>query len=179
MIVFGQVGEAMPTHAAYDDDFYTWTQEQARLLRDLPRATTLPNSLDLAHIAEEIEDMGKSELARVQSNLIQMLVHIIKLASSGPNAGPAGHWIDEIIAFRVNADAHFTPSMRQLINLDQLWKKARKRAADALSQYDQVPVQLPDECPFGLDELIGDETPLKTMVGRLVAIDVAKSLNQN
>jgi hypothetical protein len=169
----------LTVRAAYDEDFYLWSQEQARLLRDLPRATALPNSLDLAHIAEEIEDMGKSELARVQSNLIQMLAHIIKLASSRPNAEPFGHWIDEIIAFRVNADAHFTPGMRQLIDLEHIWRKARKRAADALSQSDQDPLQLPANCPFALDELIGDEIPLKTMVGRLVAINGGNNLDRN
>lgn len=47
----------MAERAAYDDDFYNWTQEQAALLRNLPRAVALPNAIDLAHIAKEIEDM--------------------------------------------------------------------------------------------------------------------------
>jgi len=44
----------------YEADFYAWTQEQARELRRLAR--TRPDvPLDLAHIAEEIQDLGKSE----------------------------------------------------------------------------------------------------------------------
>jgi Domain of unknown function DUF29 len=44
----------------YDEDFYAWTQQQAALLRRLPPAG---NELDLEHIAEEIEDLGRGSLA--------------------------------------------------------------------------------------------------------------------
>ena len=43
----------------YDDDFYAWTQEQAALLRRLPAVS---NRLDAELIAEEIEDLGRSEV---------------------------------------------------------------------------------------------------------------------
>ena len=44
----------------YETDFYAWTQAQAKELRRLARLR--PNAaLDLAHIAEEIRDLGKSE----------------------------------------------------------------------------------------------------------------------
>ena len=43
----------------YDEDFYAWTQEQAELLR---RGGAGANGLDIELIAEEIEDLGKSEL---------------------------------------------------------------------------------------------------------------------
>jgi hypothetical protein len=52
----------MPDGALYDDDFYAWTQEQAALLRRLP---VVSNRLDAEMIAEEIEDLGKSELDTV------------------------------------------------------------------------------------------------------------------
>jgi hypothetical protein len=44
----------------YESDFYAWTQAQAKELRRFAR--TRPNlPLDLAHLAEEIRDLGKSE----------------------------------------------------------------------------------------------------------------------
>jgi hypothetical protein len=44
----------------YETDSYAWTQAQAKELRRFAR--TRPNlPLDLAHIAEEIRDLGKSE----------------------------------------------------------------------------------------------------------------------
>ena len=44
----------------YEADFYAWTRQQALALRRFAR--TRPNlSLDLEHIAEQIQDLGKSE----------------------------------------------------------------------------------------------------------------------
>jgi hypothetical protein len=40
----------------YDGDIIAWANEQARLLR-----AGLFSQLDIEHIAEEIEDVGKSE----------------------------------------------------------------------------------------------------------------------
>src|SRR5215471_15258146 len=48
----------------YEEDFYAWTQQQAELLRRLP---TISNELDIEHIAEEIEDLGRSDLRAAQS----------------------------------------------------------------------------------------------------------------
>jgi len=48
----------------YDEDFYAWTQHQAALLRRLSPAG---NELDLEHIAEEIEDLGRSDLRAARS----------------------------------------------------------------------------------------------------------------
>ena len=42
----------------YDDDFYAWTQHQAQVLRSMP---VRDNRFDREHVAEEIEDLGKSE----------------------------------------------------------------------------------------------------------------------
>ena len=51
---------AMRAEQLYESDFYAWTQAQARELRRFAR--TRPNvPLDLAHLAEEIRDLGKSE----------------------------------------------------------------------------------------------------------------------
>lgn len=40
----------------HDTDFYRWTQDQAALLRALPRSS---NHLDIDNLAEEIEAMGE------------------------------------------------------------------------------------------------------------------------
>ena len=47
----------------YEADFLLWTERQAAELRALAHSCRdLPNALDLDHIAEEIEDLGRSEL---------------------------------------------------------------------------------------------------------------------
>jgi hypothetical protein len=46
------------TVSTYDKDFCAWTEEQARLLR-----TGRWQALDMTHLIEEIEDLGKRENA--------------------------------------------------------------------------------------------------------------------
>ena len=60
----------------YDTDILAWSQRQAAVLRDLAARRDLPNELDLDHVAEEIEDVGRSELNAVQSFIRLCLVHI-------------------------------------------------------------------------------------------------------
>jgi hypothetical protein len=60
-------------NTAYDSDYYAWTQAQAKLLRDGKLA-----ELDLGHLAEEIEDMGKSEKRALESRLEILLIHLLK-----------------------------------------------------------------------------------------------------
>jgi Domain of unknown function DUF29 len=57
----------------YDQDFYAWANEQARLLRagDMTQA-------DIEHIAEEIESIGKAEKRELVSRLDVLLMHLLK-----------------------------------------------------------------------------------------------------
>jgi hypothetical protein len=57
----------------YERDFCLWVEEQARLLRqrDLER-------LDVANLVEEIEDLGIGEKKAVKSNLVVVLLHLLK-----------------------------------------------------------------------------------------------------
>lgn len=59
--------------AAYDDDFYAWTIEQARHLR-----TGELTALDIENIAEEIECMGRRDKREIDSRLVALLVHLLK-----------------------------------------------------------------------------------------------------
>ena len=44
----------------YEDDFYTWTQEQAHYLR-----AGLFGAVDVNHVAEELEDVGNEQIHAV------------------------------------------------------------------------------------------------------------------
>jgi hypothetical protein len=63
----------MASGGTYKKDFYAWTKEQAALLR----AGRL-GELDVQHLIEEIEDMGKSERKELASRLEVLLVHLLK-----------------------------------------------------------------------------------------------------
>lgn len=57
----------------YKEDFYLWTEEQARL-----RRSGELSSIDAANIAEEIESMGRSDRRELKSRLIVLLTHLLK-----------------------------------------------------------------------------------------------------
>jgi hypothetical protein len=57
----------------YERDFYAWTNEQAALLR-----LGKWRKIDIEHIAEEIESMGRSEKRELLSRLTVLLQHLLK-----------------------------------------------------------------------------------------------------
>ena len=62
-----------PAASLYDQDFATWTSETARLLR-----ARRFDEIDIEHVAEEIEDMGKSEKRELLSRLSVLVLHLLK-----------------------------------------------------------------------------------------------------
>jgi len=58
---------------SYDNDVMAWADEQARLLR-----AGCFDALDIAHIADEIEDVGKSEQRELASRMAVLLAHLLK-----------------------------------------------------------------------------------------------------
>jgi hypothetical protein len=69
----GKIALASIEGSLYEQDYYAWTEEQAALLRAGQTA-----GLDLDHLAEEIEDMGRSQRRAVKNALIIVLVHLFK-----------------------------------------------------------------------------------------------------
>jgi Domain of unknown function DUF29 len=61
------------TSPTYDTDFYAWTQAQAQALRAKDVA-----ALDLEHLAEEIESLGKRDRRTLESQLRRLLLHLLK-----------------------------------------------------------------------------------------------------
>ncbi|MBV9287060.1 MAG: DUF29 domain-containing protein, partial [Hyphomicrobiales bacterium] len=53
---------------SYDRDIILWSQEQARLLR-----AGRFSKLDIEHLADEIEDVGKSEKRELASRMAVLL----------------------------------------------------------------------------------------------------------
>lgn len=60
-------------NTSYESDVVAWAKEQASLIR----AGNF-DKLDLKHIAEEIEDVGKSEQRELASRMAVLLAHILK-----------------------------------------------------------------------------------------------------
>jgi len=61
------------TTPTYDTDFYAWTQTQGAAIRAKDVA-----ALDIEHLAEEIESLGKRDRRAIESYLERLLLHLLK-----------------------------------------------------------------------------------------------------
>jgi len=138
----------------YERDILAWAESQAALLRRVARGERV-NDLDWAHLLEEIEDVGLSELRAVESFLVLVMVHLLKLAVS-PGDPAERHWRAEVVAFQRNAERRFAPSMRQRIDVGRLWRDAVDQVVAGQSEQER-PLILPSACPFTLDQLLTDD----------------------
>jgi hypothetical protein len=142
----------------YDDDILEWSEQQAAALRHLARTQPrISNEVDWDNIAEEIECVGRSELAAVQSFARLILLHLIK-AVSEPEISSIAHWRKEVLAFHQDLLDRLTPSMVARINMDKLWRQAIKRANAELAVHGQfVPPAVPERCPLEMGEIADPE----------------------
>ena len=101
----------------YEKDFYSWTQEQAELLK-----TSRFSELDIDNLIEEVESMGRSEKRELESRLTILLLHLLKWKYQEVRRGKSWQLsIDEQrIKFAETLDEN--PGLRP--NLDETEKKA-------------------------------------------------------
>ena len=76
----------------YDTDFLQWTERQTDLLRRRAAGELVNDAeFDWLNVAEEIEDVGRSQLRAVKSHLVQALLHDLK-AEARPLSSKVPHW---------------------------------------------------------------------------------------
>ena len=140
----------------YDADFFRWTQEQAALLRQVPgERVNLP--IDWNHAAEEIEDMGRSDLRAVNSRIGVILEHLLKLEHS-PVGNPRDGWIETVARCRGDVSRILDDSPSMLRKVSERWLKeyalARRSAARGLARDGVEEEEIPAEPPYTIDEVL-------------------------
>lgn len=135
----------------YDEDFYTWTQEQVELMR----ARRL-EELDLKHLIDEIEDMGKSEKRALQSFLETLLMHLLKWQFQPAYRGHS--WKYTIIEQRKRIQAHLQENPGLKSRLPELIETAYGYATTAAARETGLePETFPEHCPWAYRQLIDTE----------------------
>lgn len=148
----------------YDHDALAWSEQQADLLRRLAAGERVNDAVDWPNLIEEVQDVGLSELRSCRSLLRKAMTHLLKL-HAWPDSQAAAHWRDEAIVFLDDARDRFSPSMRQRIDLDDLYDRALNRVRFMVHDASTARA-LPEACPFMLDELLtGDIAELLTKLG--------------
>ena len=145
----------------YRTDIVTWSRQQAALLRR-HLAGERVNDLDWAHVIEEIEDLGNSEIAAVISLLSQAMIHALKIAR-WPESDAVPHWYSEAMTFLDQAQERYRPSMAHAIDVERRLAKARRLVLGLPSQGGPA-ADLPD-CPApSLAALMDEEADLRALV---------------
>ena len=141
----------IPDGTLYEDDFYAWAQEQAELLRRGPAGA---NRLDYDLIAEEIEDLGRSELNAAQSLCEHIIEHFLKLEFSGLDE-PANHWRDEVVERRTQLDKKLTPTITAKLDLPDRYRVALRLVRRLDREVPGLMQRIPAECPYSLEQILG------------------------
>ncbi|HSO81353.1 DUF29 domain-containing protein [Thiocapsa sp.] len=138
----------MPKTDLYDADIVAWAEQQAHWLR-----VGALDRLDLEHLAEEIEDVGKSEQRELASRLSLLLAHLLKWTFQPERRGSS--WQRTIREQRraIKARLDRTPSLKAMLRdatwLDEIWADA---VADAVGETGLS--AFPDDCPWRLTDVL-------------------------
>jgi Domain of unknown function DUF29 len=133
---------------AYHQDFYGWTQEQAKLLRE-----HRIEELDLENLLEEIESMGKSEKRELESRLELLLMHLLKWYYQPNFQGKS--WELTIREQRAKSVRHLmeNPSLKGKLNevFEYAYEDARMWAARETGLSLDT---FPESCPWTFEQVI-------------------------
>ncbi|OKH26957.1 hypothetical protein NIES1031_09490 [Chroogloeocystis siderophila 5.2 s.c.1] len=136
------------TSTLYEQDYYLWLEKTSSLLRD-----GRLSELDIPHLIEEIEDMGRSEKKAVKSNLIIILMHLLKYKYQPEKR--SNSWLLTIFEHRrrLRDDFADSPSLKRYFDevFEQCYKDARISAAIETG----LPTEtFPKQSPFTPEEAL-------------------------
>jgi len=143
--------------ALYESDFYAWTLEQAAVLRravaDQRDAAT---EIDFAHIAEELEDMGRSAKRELVNRLGVLLAHLLKWQFQVPFR--SGSWVGTIREQRHRIGRHLRDNPSLKACLDEAVTDAYEDAIVAASTETGLDEGvLPAACPYTFAQMMDGE----------------------
>lgn len=130
----------------YEQDGYAWALEQAGLLR----AGEL-DKLDLEHLAEEIESMGKSERRALVSQLARLLMHLLKWDHQPERRSRSWRLTIQDAQTKVSRLIGDNPSLKA--SLPSLMEEAYGDACRAAAiETDREPQEFPEQCLYSFDD---------------------------
>ena len=142
--------------AGYEKDVILWSQEQAALLR-----SGQLTQLDIEHLADEIEDVGKSEKREFANRMAVLLAHLLKWHHQPGRRQEGGRslrsWQNTIrnqrerIALAIKSTPSLRASLRDLDWQRVAWLDAIEQAAKetGLDEAD-----FGDACPWPMEQVL-------------------------
>ncbi len=145
----------------YEEDFNLWLQETINQLEQQNF-----QALDIANLIEELKDLGKSEKNALESNLMILLAHLLKLTiqADAPET-MKNSWYNSVIEHRKRLKKQLkkTPSLNVYLPtiLEESYTDGRdiaikegQRASFGVRIFELS--QYPSQCIFTIDQILDD-----------------------
>ncbi|MEH2299071.1 MAG: DUF29 domain-containing protein [Nostoc sp.] len=137
----------------YNQDFLLWTQQQAECLKKGRWA-----ELDVEHLVEELEALGRSEQKELGSYLQVLLMHLLKCQYQPERKTKS--WVNTISNSRnqIQDCLEDTPSLQRFLEdwewIEKYYRRARRDAAKET----QMPIEtFPLEYPFTMEQVLNPD----------------------
>jgi hypothetical protein len=132
----------------YDRDFAAWAERQAFLLKQRRY-----EELDLINLVDEVEDLSRRERQALVSNLIVVLLHLLKWQYQPEMR--SGSWRGSIVEHRRRCQQALKDSPSLKPYLEEIFVQCYRDAVEQASAETELPVDtFPVECPFLLAEVL-------------------------
>jgi hypothetical protein len=135
----------------YDTDFHEWCITMAERLR-----AGRIDAVDIEHVAEEIEDFGKSQYREMDSRTTVLILHLLKMRYQ-PDKNTRS-WDQTIRDQRIEIRGllRYNPSLKRA--LAGAPARVYRDAVDKAANETGLPEDsFPQSCPYSLHEIFGPE----------------------
>ena len=132
----------------YNTDFHAWTREQAALLKSGRLA-----EIDMNHLIEEIESMGKNERRELKSRLVILIMHLLKWQMQPERQSNSWRATIETQRFQISELLEDSPSLKGELKefINAAYPKAKRLA---ILETGLIRDPFPSECPFPMDDIL-------------------------
>jgi hypothetical protein len=136
------------TEQEYNQDFYAWAIHNAQLLRDRKLS-----EVDIDHVAEEIESMGKSERRELINQLAILLSHLLKWQFQPERQGNSWKYTIKEQRIKLNQLLEDSPSLKY--ELIQKIEEAYEQATVIVLKETGIDENIfPVTCSFTLEQCL-------------------------
>src|SRR5438067_3247740 len=142
----------MPRNAAaYDEDFYAWTAEQAQLIR-----SGQCSSLDIGNVAEELESTGRSVRRELKNRLAILLMHLLKWQYQPGLRSRSWSGMIREQRRQITDLLEESPSLRSLVIQDLAYVYGLA-IIKAVAETGLAETTFPADCLFTLDQILAED----------------------
>jgi Domain of unknown function DUF29 len=145
--------ESQPQKNLYETDFLKWIETTVEQLHSHDYS-----SVDWENLIEEIEDMGRSRRDSLESNLIILLMHLLKWQHQPEHRSHS--WKGSIVEHRrrIRKSLKNSPSLKPYLEqvFDECYRDAVEQAA---AETGLLPETFPKLCPYSATEILDTNFP--------------------